>query len=46
MIEQLFVRLDPTECPHCESGVPSLGTFKGELAVVCESCWTPTVRPI
>ncbi len=31
-------------CAHCESGELVRGSFKGNVAVVCEECDAPTMR--
>lgn len=35
-----------TACEFCEDGNLESGRFKGDLAVLCESCGTPAFRTV
>ncbi|WP_254861974.1 HVO_A0556 family zinc finger protein [Halovivax gelatinilyticus] len=37
-------RLRGEDCPVCERGELELGTYKGNRAVVCDSCDTPRAQ--
>jgi hypothetical protein len=41
--EGLLARLQGRDCPDCEGSV-ALGTYKGNVAVLCEACGTPTLQ--
>lgn len=42
--QQLLVRLEGRACAFCDDGTLERDEYKGNNAVVCDECGTPTVQ--
>lgn len=45
-IDPVLAVLEGADCTHCESGTLTRDVYKGDDAVVCETCDTPGARSI